>query len=114
MEKFLANMIVKGKVCGFFVVLGYRVLNGRAMVQVKPYNPETGETSAGEIAFDEDALEYVNISGAGPIVTHHGYNSFYGEVVTLLGNGEVIAGGFVIDRVSASNALKLSNVVAGF
>lgn len=60
MNKFSVNQIVKGKVCGFFVVLGYRMLNGRQMVQVKPYNPETGETSRGEMALDEDALCEVN------------------------------------------------------
>jgi len=59
MNKFNVNQIVKGKVCGFFVVLGYRILNDRTMVQVKPYNPETGECSRGEMAFEEDMLKEV-------------------------------------------------------
>lgn len=111
MNKFQVNQIVKGKVCGYFVVLAYRWLNERIVVQVKPYNPETGETSHGEMAFDEDALCAVDER----VVTHHGYNSFYGEVVTLLNNGEVTAQGFVIDRISEqTNHIKFQNVLAGF
>lgn len=56
MKKFAVNQIVKGKVAGFFVVLGYRILNGRELVQVKCYDPKSGKTLPGEMAFDEDAL----------------------------------------------------------
>ncbi len=108
MNKFSVNQIVKGKVCGFFVVLGYRELNGRTLVQVKPYNPETGETSRGEMAFDEEALCEVFFN------PRSGYNSFYGEVVGIKSNGEVIADGFVIDNLSKATSLKLKNVMAGF
>jgi len=110
-NKFSVNQIVKGKVCGFFVVLGYRVLNDRRFVQVKPYNPKTGETSRGEIAFEESALETIEESGFYP---RAGYNSFYGEVVTVKQNGEVTACGFVIDNLARSNEIKVKNVMAGF
>jgi hypothetical protein len=57
--KFSINQIVKGKVAGYFVVLGYRVINGREFVQVKCYDPKTGLTSPGEMAFDEASLTEV-------------------------------------------------------
>lgn len=53
---FNTNQIVKGKTAGFFVVLGYRVIGGEKFVQVKPYNPATGKTGKGEMAFTEDCL----------------------------------------------------------
>ena len=59
MHKFSTNQIVKGKVCGHFVVLGYRYINGNLFVQVKPYCLETKKVSRGEIAFTEDALTEV-------------------------------------------------------
>lgn len=58
-NQFAVNQIVKGKVAGFFVVLGYRILNGRRLVQVKCYDPKTGLTSPGEMAFDEASLTEV-------------------------------------------------------
>ena len=111
MAKFQVNQIVRGKVFGHFVVLAYRMLNDRMVVQVKPYNPQTGETSYGEMAFDEEDLLPAITERT---VTHHGYNSFYGEIVTLMNTGEVIAAGFVIDRIDLSNYLKHQNVMAGF
>lgn len=108
MKKFAVNQIVKGKVAGFFVVLGYRILNGRELVQVKCYDPKSGETSPGEMAFDEDALCEVNHN------PRTGYNSFYGEVVSIRSNGEVVAGGFVIDNLWTAGPLKLKNVTEGF
>ena len=56
---FAINSIVKGKHAGFFVVLGYRMIGGERRVQVKPYNPETGQVSYGEMAFTEDMLTFV-------------------------------------------------------
>lgn len=114
MNKFSLNQIVKGKVCGYFVVLAYRQLNGRTFVQVKPYDPKTGQTSYGEMAFEEDMLtEY---DSQKPHVEWHGYNSFYGEVVSVLNDGSVISvDGFVIDRISdQTNLIKFQNVMAGF
>jgi hypothetical protein len=55
---FQANQIVKAKF-GQFIVLGYRVVAGERLVQVKPYNPITGEAGRGEMAFDESALQAV-------------------------------------------------------
>lgn len=112
-NKFSVNQIVKGKVCGFFVVLGYRMLNDRRFVQVKPYNPKTGETSFGEMAFEEDMLLEMNADER--FVEWHGYNSFYGETVSILNDGSVIStDGFVIDRLDKNNSLKLKNVQEGF
>lgn len=113
MKKFDINQIVKGKVCGFFVVLGYRVLNDREMVQVKPYNPETGETSYGEMAFDETSLEAV-VTPPNIFRKKSGYNSFYGEVVYINKQGEVVADGFVIDDLKKASALKIRNIMEGF
>lgn len=57
-QKFSVNQIVKGKVAGHFVVLGYRpnAFGDRMLVQVKPYDPKTGAVSRGEMAFEEDSL----------------------------------------------------------
>lgn len=57
MKKFNANQIVKGKVAGFFVVLGYREIAGKEFVQVKRYCRETGKAARGEMALEESALE---------------------------------------------------------
>ena len=42
---FEVNQIVRGQVAGVFVVLGFRKVAGEDMVQVKPYNPETGKVT---------------------------------------------------------------------
>ena len=57
--KFSINQIVKGKVAGQFIVLGYRTIAGETFVQVKPYNPITGKAGKGEMAFTEDALTII-------------------------------------------------------
>lgn len=109
MKKFSANQIVKGKKAGFFIVLGYRLLNGREVVQVKCYDQKTGQTSPGEIALGEDELCEVFFN------PRQGYNSFYGEEVSLKSNGEVVSrDGFVIDDLSKHSQLKLKNVIDGF
>lgn len=51
-----AKQIVKGKVAGFFVVLGDREIGGEAYYQLKPYNPETGKTGRGELALPKSAV----------------------------------------------------------
>jgi hypothetical protein len=56
MNRFNVNQIVKGKVAGHFIVLGYRILNDRLMVQVKPYCPVTKQALRGEMALDEASL----------------------------------------------------------
>lgn len=50
------NQIVKGKVAGFFVILGEREIAGEKMYQVKPYNPETGKAGRGEMCLPAEAL----------------------------------------------------------
>lgn len=60
MKKFHVNQIVKGKVAGFFIVLGYRQLNGRDFVQVKRYCQETKTALVGELALEEDKLEAIS------------------------------------------------------
>lgn len=54
---FNINQIVKGKVAGQFIVLGYRTVAGESFVQVKPYNPSTGKAGRGEMAMPESALQ---------------------------------------------------------
>jgi hypothetical protein len=58
MKMFQANQIVKAKF-GQFIVLGYRVVAGEQLVQVKPYNPATGKAGRGEMAFPESALQTI-------------------------------------------------------
>jgi len=58
--KFSINQIVKGKVCGYFVVLGYRTLLGNQFVQVKPFCLETQNVLPGEFALEESCLEQIN------------------------------------------------------
>ena len=55
-KMFHTNQIVKAKF-GVFIVLGYRVVAGENLVQVKPYNPQTGKSGRGEIAFPENSLQ---------------------------------------------------------
>jgi hypothetical protein len=59
MTKFNINQIVKGKVAGYFIVLGYRNIAGETLVQVKPYNPATGKSGKGEMSFSEDVLQTI-------------------------------------------------------
>lgn len=59
MKKFSTNQIVKGKVCGYFIVLGYRLnaFGDKWLVQVKPYDPKSGEAGRGEFSLEESSLE---------------------------------------------------------
>lgn len=53
---FKVNEIVKGKVCGTFIVVDFKVFGGEQYVKVKAINPETMETAKGHILFPVDAL----------------------------------------------------------
>jgi hypothetical protein len=57
-KMFNTNQIVKAKF-GQFIVLGYRIVAGETLVQVKPYNPTTGKAGRGEMAFPESALQAI-------------------------------------------------------
>ena len=56
---FQVNQIVKGKIAGHFIVLGFRVIGGEEMVQVKPYNPAIGKAGRGEMALPASALQAI-------------------------------------------------------
>jgi len=56
---FNINQIVKAKF-GQFIVLGYRNVAGEQLVQLKPYNPETGKAGRGEMALPESVLQAIN------------------------------------------------------
>ncbi len=48
---FQVNQIVKGKVAGTFVILGFREIHGDAYVQVKAVNPnDHTQTMPGELS----------------------------------------------------------------
>lgn len=52
------NQIVKGKVAGFYVILGFRSINGEEYAQVKEVNPQDfTQTAPGEFALPLTALE---------------------------------------------------------
>jgi hypothetical protein len=55
---FNTNQIVQAKF-GKFIVLGYRIVAGETLVQVKPYNPITGKAGRGEMAFAENVLQAI-------------------------------------------------------
>jgi hypothetical protein len=57
---FNINQIVKAKY-GHFIVLGYRTVAGEPLVQVKLYNPLTGETDKGEMASPNQARRQEHI-----------------------------------------------------
>lgn len=53
---FKVNQIVRGKVCGYFVVLGFKTVGGEPVVVLKGYNPETGAKARGQLCLPEDCL----------------------------------------------------------
>lgn len=55
--KFSINQIVKGKVAGFFVIIGFREINNIQYAQLKRYCQETGEALRGELCLPLDAIE---------------------------------------------------------
>ena len=60
-NQFKVNQIVKGKVAGHFVVLGFRSdLGNEVFAKLKSVNPKNfGEVSKGELALPLSALEAV-------------------------------------------------------
>ena len=58
MAGFKLNQIVKGKVAGHFVVLGFRKISGEDYAQLKAVPPKDyTRTASGEIALPISALE---------------------------------------------------------
>ena len=52
------NQIVKGKVSGFFIILGFRNINGEDYAQLKCVDSKDfTKTARGEIALPIEALE---------------------------------------------------------
>lgn len=48
---FHTGQIVKGTVCGTFVILGFRTIGGEAYAQLKEVNPKNhSQTNPGELA----------------------------------------------------------------
>lgn len=55
---FAVNQIVKGKVAGTFVVLGFRKIAGEEYAQLKAVNPaDHNQVAAGELALPLTAIE---------------------------------------------------------
>ena len=55
---FQVNQIVKGNVCGVFVILAFRTVGGEEGVQVKAVNPDNhAETKPGEFFLPLDAIK---------------------------------------------------------
>jgi len=58
---FQVNQIVRGKVAGVFVILGFRVLGGEDYAQLKSVNPnDHTKTQPGELALPLTAIESYN------------------------------------------------------
>lgn len=53
---FQAGQIVKGKVCGYFVVIGKKMIGPEEHYMLLAYNPELDQTAKGKIYLPEDAL----------------------------------------------------------
>lgn len=54
---FQLNQIVKGKIAGEFIVLGFREINGEEYAQVKPYDRASGKIGRGEFALPLNAIK---------------------------------------------------------
>jgi hypothetical protein len=54
--KFSVNQIVKGEVAGFFVIIGFRLINNVQCAQLKRYCRESGETLRGELSLPLTSL----------------------------------------------------------
>lgn len=60
MNTFQVNQIVKGKVAGHFVVLGFREIGGEQYAQLKSVNPnDFSQVSAGELSLPLTAISPV-------------------------------------------------------
>ena len=59
-NSFTVNQIVKGKVAGTFVLLGFRLIGGEQYAQLKTVNPANhSQTMPGELALPLTAIEAV-------------------------------------------------------
>ena len=57
-KMFNVNQIVKGKVAGYFVVLGFRKIDGEDYAQLKSVNPANfAQQAAGELALPITSIE---------------------------------------------------------
>ena len=58
--KMKINQIVKGEVCGTFVILGFRNIDGQEYAQVKAVNPnDHTQTAKGELALPVESLRTI-------------------------------------------------------
>ena len=57
---FQVNQIVKGKVCGTFVILGFCTIGGEQMAQLKEVHPVTHQPARGELALPLDCIKAAN------------------------------------------------------
>jgi|TARA_R110000868_G_scaffold350752_1_gene612095 hypothetical protein len=58
---FTTNQIVRGKVAGVFVILGFRIgADGERWAMLKAYNEVTGKTYRGGLSLPESALRNYN------------------------------------------------------
>lgn len=53
---FQVNQIVRGKVAGHFVILGFRTVGGEDYAQLKSVDPVSGRTMRGELCLPLSAL----------------------------------------------------------
>lgn len=61
MNEFSLNQIVKGKVAGTFVILGFRKIDGEDFAQLKEVNPnDHTQTGGGELALPLTALKQID------------------------------------------------------
>jgi hypothetical protein len=57
MSNFSINQIVKGKVAGLFIILGFRTIAGEAVAVLKAMNPANhNEFAPGEVTLPLDAI----------------------------------------------------------
>ena len=57
MNNFEINQIVKGKIAGTFVILGFRIIANEEYAQLKEVNPDNhSQTGAGELALPLNKL----------------------------------------------------------
>jgi len=59
-ETFSLNQIVKGRVCGHFVIIGFATdLDPKEVyAYLKAYNPETGAVARGQLALSVEDIKY--------------------------------------------------------
>jgi hypothetical protein len=57
MNTFQINQIVKGHVCGTFVILGFRIIGNQECAQLKEIHPVTHEWARGELCLPLDCIK---------------------------------------------------------